>query len=429
MPAPITQALLSVSDKTGLVDVRPRARAGLASRCCPPAAPRRRWRRRASRSPRSATTPAFPEMLDGRVKTLHPKVHGGILARRDLPAHAPALAAHGIPPIDLVVVNLYPFRETVAKAGLHARGRDREHRHRRPDDAARGGEELAARRRRRRPGRLRRARSPSSRQSAGALSARDALRARAEGVLAHRVLRRRDLELAHRARPGRRGGGVPRALQPAGGRRCRTCATARTRTSRRRSIATRSRRPGAIATYRQLQGKELSYNNIADADAALGVREDARVARDAAACVIVKHANPCGVALAATPLERLPERVRHRSDLGVRRHHRLQPAGRRGDARGRVGAVPRGADRARPTPPTRWRVIAQKKNVRVLEIALPGGRPGAAARPQARRRRLPRAERRCRERRRRRAARRDRRRRRRRRSSPTCCSPGASPST
>ena len=59
----------------------------------------------------------FPEMLDGRVKTLHPKVHGGILARRDLPAHVAALEQHGIPPIDLVVVNLYPFRETVARPG------------------------------------------------------------------------------------------------------------------------------------------------------------------------------------------------------------------------------------------------------------------------------------------------------------------------
>src|SRR4029453_2453804 len=59
----------------------------------------------------------FPEMLDGRVKTLHPKVHAGILARRDVPEHAAALSAHGIPGIELVVVNLYPFRETVAKAG------------------------------------------------------------------------------------------------------------------------------------------------------------------------------------------------------------------------------------------------------------------------------------------------------------------------
>src|SRR6202008_751477 len=59
----------------------------------------------------------FPEMLDGRVKTLHPKVHGGILARRDAAEHLAALEAHGIPTIDLVVVNLYPFRETVAKPG------------------------------------------------------------------------------------------------------------------------------------------------------------------------------------------------------------------------------------------------------------------------------------------------------------------------
>ena len=57
----------------------------------------------------------FPEMLDGRVKTLHPKVHGGILARRDLPEHMAALAEHGIPTIDLLVVNLYPFQQTVAK--------------------------------------------------------------------------------------------------------------------------------------------------------------------------------------------------------------------------------------------------------------------------------------------------------------------------
>ena len=78
----------------------------------------------------------FPEMLDGRVKTLHPKVHGGLLARRDVPEHMAALEQHGIATIDLLVVNLYPFEATVAKAGLHARGRDREHRHRRPGDGA-----------------------------------------------------------------------------------------------------------------------------------------------------------------------------------------------------------------------------------------------------------------------------------------------------
>src|SRR5688500_9703986 len=60
----------------------------------------------------------FPEMMDGRVKTLHPKVHGGILARRDLPEHVAAMEQHDIPPIDMVVVNLYPFQQTVAKPGV-----------------------------------------------------------------------------------------------------------------------------------------------------------------------------------------------------------------------------------------------------------------------------------------------------------------------
>jgi phosphoribosylaminoimidazolecarboxamide formyltransferase/IMP cyclohydrolase len=64
-----------------------------------------------------AEVTGFPEMLDGRVKTLHPKVHGGLLARRDTPEHMAALAAHGIDTIDLLVVNLYPFESTVAKAG------------------------------------------------------------------------------------------------------------------------------------------------------------------------------------------------------------------------------------------------------------------------------------------------------------------------
>ena len=61
----------------------------------------------------------FPEMLDGRVKTLHPKVHGGILHRRDNPAHKAAVAEHGIPPIDMVVVNLYAFEKTAAKPSVH----------------------------------------------------------------------------------------------------------------------------------------------------------------------------------------------------------------------------------------------------------------------------------------------------------------------
>ena len=83
-------------------------------------------------------------MLDGRVKTLHPKIHGGLLARRDSAEHMAAIEEHGIAPIDLLVVNLYPFEATVAQARLHARRGDREHRHRRAGDGALGGEELEA---------------------------------------------------------------------------------------------------------------------------------------------------------------------------------------------------------------------------------------------------------------------------------------------
>jgi phosphoribosylaminoimidazolecarboxamide formyltransferase/IMP cyclohydrolase len=109
-------ALISVSDKTGIVDFAQRA-----ARAGHQAAVHRRHRQAAGRcrpardrGGRGHT--GFPEMLDGRVKTLHPKVHGGLLARRDLPEHMAALAAHGIGTIDLLVVNLYPFEATVAKA-------------------------------------------------------------------------------------------------------------------------------------------------------------------------------------------------------------------------------------------------------------------------------------------------------------------------
>ena len=85
----------------------------------------------------------FPEMLDGRVKTLHPRIHGGILARRDLASHRAAMKTHDIPPIDLVVVNLYPFEATVARGAPFER-LHREHRHRRPGDDPQRGQEPRA---------------------------------------------------------------------------------------------------------------------------------------------------------------------------------------------------------------------------------------------------------------------------------------------
>ena len=262
----VRRALVSVSDKRGLVEF---ARGLRGARRRDPLD--RRHARSCSPTPGIPVTQVsdytgFPEMLDGRVKTLHPKIHGGLLGRRDLPAHIAAMREHGIEPIDLVVVNLYPFRETVAKPGDDARGGDRADRHRRPVDAALGGEEPRRRDRARRPRRLRRRARRAARGGRRGLG-RDEPPARAEGLPHHRALRRRDRRLPRRARPS-----AASARRSTGAARRRsTCATARTRTSARRSTATSSR------VAEPLHGKELSYNNIVDIDAALALA--ARVPR------------------------------------------------------------------------------------------------------------------------------------------------------
>src|SRR5688572_13738599 len=113
MPA-IKRALLSVSDKTGLVEFA-RELAAHGVMLISTGGTAKLLQEAGLAVTEVADYTGFPEMLDGRVKTLHPKIHGGMLARRDLPAHMAALAAAGIETIDLVVVNLYPFRETVAR--------------------------------------------------------------------------------------------------------------------------------------------------------------------------------------------------------------------------------------------------------------------------------------------------------------------------
>ena len=114
MAEPITQALLSVSDKNGLVPLA-KALAARGIKLLSTGGTAKTLADAGVPVTDIGSYTGFPEMLDGRVKTLHPKVHGGILARRDNSEHRAALAAHGIPTIDLVVVNLYPFRETIAK--------------------------------------------------------------------------------------------------------------------------------------------------------------------------------------------------------------------------------------------------------------------------------------------------------------------------
>ena len=238
-------------------------------------------------------------MLDGRVKTLHPKVHGGLLARRDLPAHMAALREHGIAPIDLLVVNLYPFEATVAKPGCTL------------DDAIEnidiGGPAMvrsAAKNWKRRGGRDRRlAISPGPRRPEGSRRRRraDPVRAGGRRLQPHLELRRRDQRLPVVARA--RCGGVPATIQfpgQANGRFVKLQDLRYGENPHQRAAFYRDLHPapGSLVTAVQLQGKELSYNNIADADAAWEcVKSFAEPA-----CVIVKHANPCGVAIGDSPL-------------------------------------------------------------------------------------------------------------------------------
>src|SRR5207248_9209145 len=112
----VRRALLSVSDKTGLVDLA-RTLAGLGVELISTGGTRKALAEAGLPVRDISEVTGFPEILDGRVKTLHPRIHGGILAVRDNPQHAATLAAQGIAPIDLVVCNLYHFEATVAKAG------------------------------------------------------------------------------------------------------------------------------------------------------------------------------------------------------------------------------------------------------------------------------------------------------------------------
>jgi phosphoribosylaminoimidazolecarboxamide formyltransferase/IMP cyclohydrolase len=246
----------------------------------------------------------FPEMLDGRVKTLHPKIHGGLLARRDLPAHVAALDAHGIATIDLLVVNLYPFEATVAKAGCTL------------EDAIEnidiGGPAMV------------RSAAKNWKDVAVLTDASQYEAVLAElkagnGKLSDKT--RFALSVAAFNRIADYDGAISDFLsavdfeasagQPAP---VRTLFPAQ---SNGRFVKLQDLRygenphqqaafyrdlypaPGSLVSAKQLQGKELSYNNIADADAAW----ECVKSFDVPACVIVKHANPCGVAVGKDALE------------------------------------------------------------------------------------------------------------------------------
>jgi phosphoribosylaminoimidazolecarboxamide formyltransferase/IMP cyclohydrolase len=288
---PIRRALLSVSDKTGLIDFA-RALSGQGVELVSTGGTRKAIAEAGLPVKDVADLTGFPEMMDGRVKTLHPKVHGGLLAIRDNAEHRAAMDAHGIVGIDLLVVNLYPFEATVAKGGGY-------------DDCIEnidiGGPAMI------------RAAAKNHGDVAVVVDVADYSRildALATGgttlalrkTLAQKAYARTatyDAAISNWF-AGQIGEASP-AFRGVGGALAQTLRYGENPHQTAAFYSTPENRPG-VASARQVQGKELSYNNINDTDAAFECVAEFDPARTAA-CVIVKHANPCGVAEGATLAE------------------------------------------------------------------------------------------------------------------------------
>ena len=231
--------------------------------------------------------------MDGRVKTLHPKLYAGLLARRDDPAHMVAAEEHEIEFVDLVCVNLYPFEETAARRGVDRGRGDREHRHRRPDDDPRRGEELrrsppwwSSRSPTTRSCRSSTSRAASSRSPRASSLAAEAFAytARYDSAIARWFAEKLDdfppvimgayekvIDLAYGENPHQRAA----YYQQVGARM------------------------HVLSMVRQLGGKELSFNNVLDLNAARLLVQEFELP----ACAIIKHNNPCGCAVAGSAVE------------------------------------------------------------------------------------------------------------------------------
>lgn len=372
-------ALISVSDKTGIVEfarelhaleVRLLSTGGTAKLLADAGLP----------VTEVADHTGFPEMLDGRVKTLHPVIHGGLLARREMPSHVAAIEQHGIAPIDLLVVNLYPFEATVARPGCTL------------EDAIEnidiGG-----------PAMLRSA--AKNWKDVGVLTDASqyegALRElRADGKLSDAM--RFTLSVAAFNRVADYDAAISDYLSSidfaaSAGKASPTRVMFPAQSNNRfvkiqdlrygenphqQAAFYRDMHPasGSLVTARQLQGKELSYNNIADADAAW----ECVKGFDVPACVIVKHANPCGVAVGPDVL------------AAYGKAFKTDPT----SAFGGIIAFNRVVDLAVAQEISKqfvevlmapgytaealevFQASKAKQNVRVLEIALPTGGGGAA---------------------------------------------------
>jgi phosphoribosylaminoimidazolecarboxamide formyltransferase/IMP cyclohydrolase len=289
------QALLSVSDKTGILEfarelhalgVKLLSTGGTAKLLADNGLP----------VTEVAEHTGFPEMMDGRVKTLHPKIHGGLLARGDLPEHVAAMQQHGISRIDILAVNLYPFEATVAKPGCTL------------EDAIEnidiGG-----------PAMVRSAAKnwkdvtvlTDAAQYAGVLAelkasgkTSDATRF-ACSVAAFNRIAQYDAAISNYLSARQADGSMSEYPAQMNSSFVKVQDLRYGENSHQTAALYRDLfpAPGSLVTGKQLQGKELSYNNIADADAAW----ECAKSFEAPACVIIKHANPCGVAVGVNAAE------------------------------------------------------------------------------------------------------------------------------
>ncbi len=289
------RALVSVSDKTGIIELA-RGLSGLGYEILSTGGTAKGLREAGLTVTEVAAYTGFPEILDGRVKTLHPKIHGGLLGRRKDPKHVAEMAQHGIGPIDVVVVNLYPFEATISKPGCSF------------DEAVEnidiGG--------------------PSMLRSAAKNHAEvvvvvdpadygDVLEALRGGEVPLAV--RRDLArkvFHHTSRYDGMIAGYLERQSTAGPIRFPSILTLQFEKVQTLRYGENPHQQGAfyrdvggsepgVARGRQLHGKEMSYNNFLDANAALElVKEYARQDAPLSVAVIVKHNNPCGVAVGPT---------------------------------------------------------------------------------------------------------------------------------
>ncbi len=284
----IRRALVSVHDKTGVVELA-KGLTGFGIEILSTGGTAKLLRESGVAVRDVSDVTGFPEMMDGRVKTLHPKIHGGILARRDVPEHLAALERHGIPPIDLVIVALYPFEQTVARAGV---------------TTAEAIEQIDV-------GGPTMIRAAAKNHAAVAVvtdpsqysAVLDELK-RSDGVLSDATRRRLAREAFARTAEYDRaiasyltGTATPGAEFPQSLRLDGERAAALKYGENPHQAAAFYRLAGApaigLAAAKPLHGPELGYNNVLDFSAALGLLLEF----DEPAAVVIKHTNPCGAAL------------------------------------------------------------------------------------------------------------------------------------